>query len=196
MAMIRRRPFPLAVAIVALATSAPGALAVGAATHEVFKCRGDRGVPTYQGSPCEPGRTLRDFSTEPANVSVIPFATAQAPESATRAPDSGVTGPVAHASLRRDPRPSGSVARPSSRNNAVAASAAERRHLHEGMTESEVRARVGPPDAKGASTGTSKGAAKGATQWSYLPAPDDPSTLTTVRFEKGRVVAVDRTVMR
>ena len=33
-------------------------------------------------------------------------------------------------------------------------------------------------------------------RWTYLPAPDDPSTITTLTFELGRLMQVERKVVR
>jgi len=32
-------------------------------------------------------------------------------------------------------------------------------------------------------------------RWTYLPAPEDPSTITTLTFELGRLVEVERKVV-
>ena len=57
------------------------------------------------------------------------------------------------------------------------------------MSDGEVLARLGPPDLQ---------AGKNARRmrWTYLPAAGDPQTVTLVRFEDGKVVAVERTTMR
>jgi hypothetical protein len=33
-------------------------------------------------------------------------------------------------------------------------------------------------------------------RWSYLPAPEDPGTITTLTFEHGRLVEVERKVVK
>jgi hypothetical protein len=181
--MTLRRPVAIAAALVACAASAGGA-----ATRDVFKCQGDRGIPVYQETPCEPGRTLRNFADEPASVSIIPFAPAS-PPLASEAPSPAARTTPSRRAPGRQALSADSTPPRRARVAPPSGDASERRHLREGMTESEVRTRIGPPDFKG-------GGAKGGAQWNYLPAPADPSTLTTVRFEKGRVVAVDRTVVR
>jgi hypothetical protein len=40
------------------------------------------------------------------------------------------------------------------------------------------------------------GSGRKTTRWVYLPAPEDPSTITTLSFESGRLVAVERKVVR
>jgi hypothetical protein len=150
-----------------------GAPPPGSAVH---KCRGERGVPIYQETPCEPGRELRDFGADPPTVSVIPFG---GPGSSSLPPS-----PARGERGNRETRDK----RPGEPSTTATARAEERRHLHVGMTEAEVRARLGPPEMTSGKSGK--------VRWSYLPAPGDPSTITTVRLENGRVVAVDRNVVR
>jgi hypothetical protein len=57
------------------------------------------------------------------------------------------------------------------------------------MSEGEVLRRAGVPDLRSARHGR-------LLRWTYLPAPGDAQTLTTVRFEDGKVVAVERVVVR
>jgi len=139
---------------------------------EVHKCRGPAGQPIYQDKPCSPGTALRDFSVDPPNVSIIPFSreTTSVPTRAGPRPE-------------RVPKPP----RRATREKPVF-DAAERRHLKEGMSEGEVRARLGPPDQGGKS-------GKGAS-WTYLPAAGDPQTVTLVIFDQGRVARVERRIMR
>jgi hypothetical protein len=166
-----------ALALVDPAGAAPGASPSPAGG--VHKCRGERGAPVYQDSPCGPGQELRDFATDPPSVSVIPFNADRAAAPAT-----------ASAPSRRKERTDRRERTAPSRNEepATAARAAERRHVHAGMTEAEVRARLGPPDM---TSGRS-----GKVRWSYLPAAGDPSTVTTLRLDQGKVVAVERSVVR
>ncbi|MEP7205588.1 MAG: hypothetical protein ABI920_01520 [Casimicrobiaceae bacterium] len=65
-----------------------------------------------------------------------------------------------------------------------------RRHVHGGMSEAEVLARLGRPDAR------SSGSRKGRMSWTYLPARGDLQTVTTIHFERGVVAEIDRRVMR
>ena len=39
----------------------------------IYKCVGESNQPVYQDSPCPAGKELRNFDTDPAEVSVIPF---------------------------------------------------------------------------------------------------------------------------
>lgn len=149
-------------------------LAPSWAPAQVWKCADDRGQPVYQDAPCADGRTLRDFATDPPPVSVVPIR--PAPGTVTRA--TAVTPPKA-----RKPA-AGRKA------EATAGNPAERRYLHPGMHEGEVMARIGPPDMK------SGGGGRRLARWTYMPAAGDPQTLTTVVFEYGKVVEVERKVLR
>ena len=70
-----------------------------------------------------------------------------------------------------------------------AINAAERKFLVPGIGEGEVVARIGRPDM-------STAAGRKTIRWTYLPAPDDPSTITTLTFELGRLIQVERKVVR
>ena len=67
---------------------------------------------------------------------------------------------------------------------------AERKHLHNGMSEGEVLARIGPPDA---TTGGKSGKQQ---RWSWFPVDGDPETLTTVTLMSGFVTNVERTLVK
>src|SRR5581483_11533990 len=67
--------------------------------------------------------------------------------------------------------------------------AAERKFLMPGISEGEVIARIGRPDVS-----TSGG--RKIVRWTYLPAPEDPGTMTTLTFDLGRLVEVERKVIR
>ena len=142
---------------------------------QVYKCAGERNQPVYQDAPCPPGRELRNFAVDPATVSVIPIR--PVPGTTTRA-----VAPAtprlknATAADRKDRTRSGDPA--------------ERRFIHPGMHEGEVLARVGPQDHK---TG---GSGRKLARWSYMPADRDPQTITTVVFEYGKVVEVERKVVK
>jgi hypothetical protein len=58
------------------------------------------------------------------------------------------------------------------------------------MHEGEVLARLGAPDLK------SGGGGRRVARWTYMPVAGDAQTLTTVVFEYGKVVEVERKVMR
>jgi hypothetical protein len=152
------------------------ALVAAAPVHaQVYKCVDDRNQPVYQDAACPPGRELRNFATDPATVSVIPIR--PVPGTTTRA-----VAPV----TPRVKNPSAAERKERTRSG----DPAERRFLHPGMHEGEVLARVGPPDLK------SGGGGRKVLRWSYLPAERDPQTITTVVFEYGKVVEVERKVVK
>ena len=149
------------------------ALAATPSVAQMYKCAGDGGTPVYQDAPCPPGRELRNFATDPANVSVLPMR--PPPGSVSR-----VTAP---------PREKPAKPTKADRKQVDAGNAAERRHVQPGMHEGEVLARLGAPDLR-----SGKGGGKLA-RWTYMPAAGDPQTLTTVVFEYGKVVEVERKVV-
>ena len=57
-------------------------------------------------------------------------------------------------------------------------------------TPVSVIASVGTPDMK------SGGGSRKIARWTYLPSARDPQTLTTVLFEYGKIVEVERKVVR
>ena len=163
--MLPLRPVVLLVAL------SCGMLAL-AAQAQVYKCVDGRQQPIYQDKPCAAGTEVRNFETDPANVSVIPMR--PIPGSTTR-----VTAP---------PRvKSGTSSKP---EKIRAGDPGERRYIHPGMNEGEVLARIGPADM------VSGGKGRKLSRWTYMPVPGDPQTLTTVLFDYGKVVEVERKVMR
>ena len=162
--------FALLLALVAPAPRAPAAIPGPA--QGVFKCAGEGGVPVYQGTPCPPGRELRDLLADPSSVSVIEMhalEVAPAPAASRRERPARAPAPPSPAKARGNP--------------------AERRHARVGMSEGEILAKLGAPDAASAKHGRHA-------RWTYLPAPGDPQTVTTIRFEDGRVTAVERAIVR
>jgi hypothetical protein len=162
--------------IAPLAAAALAGLAGGAAAG-VYKCIDvDGKQPIYQDSPCPAGRELRNFDTDPAEVSVIPFREVPGTTTTLTAPKAART-------------PSETKA---DRKKAVPAVAdvAQRKFILPGMSEGEVVARIGNPDM------TSGGKGRKTTRWSYLPAPGDPQTITNVVFDYGIVIEVERKVMK
>ena len=139
----------------------------------VYKCARDDGSATYQENPCPPGKELRDFERDPATVSVIPFRLS--PSTETSSPE---RAPSAPAKAGRKPRKTAEQGNP-----------AGRKFLVPGIGEGEVVARVGRPDM-------STGAGRKTVRWTYLPAPEDPQTITTLTFELGRLVEVERKMVR
>lgn len=144
-------------------------LATGALAA-VHKCAGDDGGTIYQDRPCG-AKPLDASDVSDAPLSVLPAPSRRSIE--RREPPARAPKPE----RARKPEP------------ARAGDAKERRHLHLGMSEGEVLARVGPPDFT-----TGKG--RRATRWTWMPAPADPDTITVVLFDTGRVVEVERTVVK
>jgi hypothetical protein len=144
----------------------------------VYKCEGAGGAPVYQDSPCQPGKELRDFDKDPPTVSVMPLTpppgttTRQTLPPASPTPGKAKSGAKAKAATQTPGNP------------------AERKFLAPGINEGEVMTRIGPPDMK------SGGSGRKIARWTYLPAPDDPRTLTTLTFENGRLVEVERKVVK
>jgi hypothetical protein len=154
-------------------------LAYASAEGGLFKCRGSGTQPVYQDHPCPPGTELRDFAQNPATVSVIPF---ESP-----APGVSVKPLRAERAPKPPPKPDKRKADADRRNSDAAV--VERRHVKEGMSDGEILARLGPPDLQSGKTARKM-------RWTYLPSPGDPQTVTLLRFEDGKVVAVERTTMR
>jgi hypothetical protein len=151
------------------------ALLVPAASAGVYKCALDNGSVTYQENPCPPGRELRDFDRDPAEVSVIPFRIAPGPDTHLAAPRASPAQPTSERKSRKGAERHGNPA--------------ERKFLVPGIGQGEVVARIGRPDM-------SSGAGRKTVRWTYLPAPEDPQTITTLTFELGRLVEVQRKVVR
>jgi hypothetical protein len=158
-------PLIVAAAVLAAAAAPP-------AFAEMYKCAGDGG-PVYQDAPCPSGRELRNFSADPATVSVVPMR--PPPGSASRLASPPRERPVKPAKVDRKAPAAGDPA--------------ERRHLQLGMHEGEVLARLGSPDLR-----SGRGSGK-VSRWTYMPVPGDPQTLTTVVFEYGKVIEVERKVV-
>src|SRR6476659_7515266 len=160
----RPRGLPAALALaLAFIIAAP-------ATAGLYKCAKDDGSVTYQEDPCPAGRELRDFERDPANVSVVPF---------RLLPDVQTSTPPGVSSRERG------GGRKSSKAAERQGNPAERKFLAPGIGEGEVVARVGRPDM-------STGAGRKTVRWTYLPAPEDPQTITTLTFELGRLIQVER----
>jgi hypothetical protein len=155
------------------------AWASASAHADVYKCAGESGRPVYQETPCPTGKELRNFQTDPPEITVLPGSPRgegppppQAAPAAKGAKDAkgekGATTKTAKA--RGDP--------------------AERKHLRTGMSEGEVLARLGPPDA---TTGGKNGKQQ---RWSWFPADGDPETVTTVTLGSGVVTNIERTLVK
>lgn len=159
---------------IVLATLAVGS---GTATAEVYKCAGERGTPIYQESPCPPGKEMRNFQVDPPEITVLPAPALTAPASARERNSTAARG-----ASGKDPKPV--------KSGTTEDKAAERKHIRSGMSEAEVRARLGQPDV------TSGGKNRKSARWTYLPAPGDPETITSLTFANGVVTDVERKVFR
>ncbi|MFO1313445.1 MAG: DUF4124 domain-containing protein [Burkholderiales bacterium] len=160
----------------AFARAVPVAL-LAAAPHapaQVYKCIGDGATPVYQDAPCPPGHELRNFESDPANVSVLPMRPPAGSTSRLSAPPRDKPAKVSKAGKQKE----------------QSGDPNERRHIQPGMHEGEVLARLGAPDLK------SGGGGRKVARWTYMPVPGDPQTLTTVVFEYGKVIEVERKVVR
>jgi hypothetical protein len=140
----------------------------------LYKCARSDGSVTYQEEACPAGTELRDLERDPATVSVVPFRVPPGTETRTSPREK----PVKAATERK-----------SRRDTERRGNAAERKFLMPGIGEGEVVARVGRPDM-------STGAGRKVVRWTYLPVPEDPGTITTLTFELGRLVEVERKVIR
>jgi len=162
--------------IVATTLAALAAGLPGSASAAMYKCVGEGSQPIYQDSPCPPGKELRNFDTDPAEVSVIPFRAVPGTATTLVAPKAAKVPPATKADKKKDA--------------ATAIDIAQRKFIVPGMSEGEVIARIGAPDMK------SGGGGRKTSRWSYLPAAGDPQTITMVGFEYGKVVEVERKIVR
>lgn len=78
--------------------------------------------------------------------------------------------------------------------SALAADAAERKFIREGMGEGEVVFKIGKPDHEAFNRNV-KGQPEEKT-WTYFPDSRDPQTLTIVTFNAGVVSRIDRKIAR
>ena len=141
----------------------------GAAIH---KCSGADGATSYQDRPCGPSATQADFDGSTAPMSVLP------------------SPPVGSTVVRREaPARAARADRARRPDSPRPGNPADRKHLRAGMSEGEVVARIGPPDLT-----TGKG--RRLARWTWMPAPGDPDTITVVLFDVGRIVEIERTVVK
>jgi len=158
--------------ITVLATAALPAAAT------IYKCQGANGAPVYQDEPCPAGKELRDFDKDPPTVSVMPLGPPEGSTTLRQAsPPPSSKPPKIKSGARVKPPP-------------VAGHPADRKFLVPGINEGEVLTRVGTPDIKSGGNG------RKIARWTYLPAPEDPGTITTLTFEHGRLVEVERKVVK
>ncbi len=170
----RRFSAPLRVAAVAVIIASPAARA------DVYKCAGEGGTPVYQETPCPAGKELRNFQTNPPEITVLPgrpaagtaARTNAAPNNRAKTADKPErpTTPGGSAKVKRDP--------------------AERAQAHVGMTEGEVLAKLGSPDVT-----TGKPNDK-EVRWTWLPAEGDPDMVTTITLTDGIVTDLERRTVK
>jgi hypothetical protein len=168
---------PHSIAMFAAATATVAIVIAGSAAAGVYKCVDVDGKQTiYQDSPCLPGRELRNFDTEPAELSVIPFRVVPDAPPVQAAPKPGKAPPVAKSDKKNGTAPNVDIA--------------QRKFIVAGMSEGEVVARIGAPDI------TRGGKGSKSSRWSYLPAPGDPQTITSLVFDYGIVTQVERKTVK
>jgi hypothetical protein len=146
----------------------------GTATAGLYKCLKPDGGVSYQEEPCAAGKELRDFEKDPPTLSVVPFG-------ATPGTSSKSTPPAAPPKTKTDAK--------GKKNGSAKADASKRKFLAPGINEGEVIARVGEPDM-------TSGKGRKSSRWTYMPVPEDPGTITTLTFENGRLIEVERKVMK
>jgi hypothetical protein len=165
---------PMRASISAMFAATVLALAAPAA-HAIFKCAGATG-PIYQDDPCPPGKELRNFETDPPNLSIIPG-------------QPGSTAPR-EAAARSSSEPKSAKAGKNGKNGKTRGDPAERKHVRVGMSEAELLMRLGTPDV------TSGNKQKRSLRWTWLPVEGDADTITTVTLVNGSVTDVDRKVVK
>lgn len=148
----------------------------GSAPAAIYKCVGESNQPVYQDSPCPPGKELRNFDTDPAEVSIIPFRAVPGTTTTVTAPKDAKPPPASKSDKKKE--------------IAAGADIAQRRFIVPGMSQGEVVAKIGNADM------TSGGKGRKTERWSYLPAAGDPNTITTIVFDYGKVVEVERKVVK
>ena len=74
-----------------------------------------------------------------------------------------------------------------------AQSAGERKFVKKGQSEGEVLVKVGKPDSESVISAARDPIVK---QWIYLPHADDQQTVTTLTLTGGKVVEIERKVVR
>jgi hypothetical protein len=142
----------------------------------VYKCAGAGAAPIYQDDPCPPGKELRNFDTDPPNLSIVPGQTGNA------APRQA---PPPRARTSSEPKSAKAEKQAKVRGNPAA-----RKHVRVGMSQGEVIAHLGAPDV------TAGNKQKHSLRWTWLPADGDPDTITTVTLVNGAVADVERKVVK
>ena len=150
--------------------------AMPTADADVYKCAGDTGVPIYQEMPCAKGKELRNFQLDPPEITVLPAQPRANGATASKAPEKAV--------------PSAKSNDAKTGKSAFAGDASERRFVRTGMSEAEVLSKLGQPDM---TTGGKNG---NPARWTYMPAPGDPETITSLTLMKGTVTDVERKAVK
>jgi len=143
---------------------------------DVYKCAGEGGIPVYQEMPCGQAKELRNFQLDPPEITILPAQRAGSPASGIK------DAPARNAKSDKNAKPAPT--------GPPAGNAAERMHVRLGMAEGEVLAKLGHPDTQVGGRNAS------SPRWTYLPAPGDPETVTTLTFAKGIVVDIERKVVK
>jgi hypothetical protein len=158
-----------------VATVIAGAVGATAAQADVYKCAGDGGTPVYQETPCVASKELRNFQIDPPDITVLPGKTTA----------NAISPPAAKERPAKDAR----TAKPD-KPGKPKGDASERRHAHAGMSEGEVLAKLGTPDM------TAGRRSQKQARWTWLPAPGDSDTITTLILVGGVVTGVERKVVK
>ena len=156
----------------AITVALAAALLSSATQAQVYKCMDERKQPVYQDKPCAAGAEVRNFDTDPATVSVIPMRPIPGTTTRAVAPPRVKTSTSAKAEKVRVGDPG------------------ERKYIHPGMNEGEVIARIGTADV------ISGGKGRKLSRWTYMPVTGDLQTITTIVFDYGKVVEVERKVVK
>jgi len=168
---------PLSIATFTAAAATVAAVIAGNAAAGIYKCVDvDGKQAVYQDSPCPPGRELRNFDADPAELSVIPFRVVPDAAPSQVAPKPAKPQPATKSDKKNGTAPTVDIA--------------QRKFIVAGMSEGEVVARIGAPDI------TRGGKGSKSSRWSYLPAPGDPQTITSLVFDYGIVTQVERKTVK
>jgi hypothetical protein len=166
--------------------TASAVLAFTPADAGIFKCAGAEGAVVYQDSACSEGRELRNFDIDPPTLSIVP-GTSTGKSASVGASDAPSKTSSSKARATHEKSKAGHTAAASEPDGAKAA---ERKFIRIGMSEAEVIQKIGHPNV-GSTAQNRRGK-----QWSYLPAKDDPNTITTITLVGGNVTDVQRKLVR
>jgi hypothetical protein len=158
-----------------IALCAPALLAAVSllARADVYKCAGTDSTPIYQEMPCAKGKELRNFQTDPPEITVLPGT-----------PSGSSPRPIA-----KPEKETKGAAASKTKPTATPRDDAQRKFVHSGMTEAEVRALLGTPDV-------TSGNGRKTKRWQYMPSPTDPDTITALTLVDGVVTTVERRLVR